>query len=162
MRRIRSHLTYANVMVTLLAFVVLAGGAAYAANTIFSSDIVNGEVKTADIGNDQVRSADVRDDTLANGGLGSVDIAPDSFQGADIVEGHAAQNVDAATVGGVQVRKINFQVGTGTGPTTVLNFGGLRDHRRVPELRRHPRRKGFHIEGQRDRSLLRWQYNGFQ
>jgi hypothetical protein len=41
-------LTYANVMVTLLTFVVLAGGAASAANTVFSSDIVNGEVKTLD------------------------------------------------------------------------------------------------------------------
>ena len=49
MRRIRSHLTYANVMVTLLAFVVLAGGTAFAANTVFSTDIVDGEVKAPTI-----------------------------------------------------------------------------------------------------------------
>jgi len=30
-------------------FLVLTGGAAYAANTVFSTDIVDGEVKTADI-----------------------------------------------------------------------------------------------------------------
>ena len=48
-RRLRPHLTYANVMVTLVAFVVLTGGAAYAANTVFSADIVDGEVKTADL-----------------------------------------------------------------------------------------------------------------
>ena len=108
----------------LALFLVLAGGVAYAANTVFSEDIINGEVKTADIGNDQVRSADVRDDTLANGGLGGADIAPDSLQGADIVEA-TLQNVDAGTVGGLQVRKINFQVPFGTGPTTVLDLAGL-------------------------------------
>jgi hypothetical protein len=78
MRKVRKHLTYANVMVTLLAFVVLAGGAAYAANTVFSRDIVDGEVKTADIGNNEVRSQDVRNDTLAGGGLTGVDIKNDS------------------------------------------------------------------------------------
>ncbi len=121
--RILGHLR-AQWMGALALFLVLTGGIAYAANTIASSDIINGEVKTADIGNDQVRSVDVRDDTLANGGLGSADIAPDSLQGADIVEG-TLQNVDAATVSGLQVRKINFQVPFGTGPTTVLDLAGL-------------------------------------
>src|SRR3954452_13135621 len=51
---IRSHLTYANVMVTLLAFVILGGGA-YAAfqlpkNSVRSPNIVNGQVKKKDIG----------------------------------------------------------------------------------------------------------------
>ena len=54
----RKHLTYANVMVTILAFIVL-GGAAYAANTVFSSDIVD----------NQVFSADVRNDSSAEAGL---------------------------------------------------------------------------------------------
>jgi hypothetical protein len=53
MHRIRSHLTYANVMVTLLAFVVLGGGA-YAAfhlpkNSVRSKNIVNGQVKAPDL-----------------------------------------------------------------------------------------------------------------
>jgi hypothetical protein len=55
----------------LALFLVVAGGTAYAANTVFSSDIVNGEVKAADIatgavhtseiGDNQVRSADVKE-----------------------------------------------------------------------------------------------------
>ena len=53
MRRwIRSHLTYANVTVTILLFLVLGGGGAYAltgSNTVFSDDIVNGQVKTQDL-----------------------------------------------------------------------------------------------------------------
>ena len=104
-----SRLTYANVVATLALVIAVAGGTAYAANTVFSSDIVNGEVKSADIGNNEVRSADVRDDTLAGGGLGSADIAKNSFRGPDIAES-ALQDVDAGTVGGLRVRKINFQV----------------------------------------------------
>jgi hypothetical protein len=54
MRRIRSHLTYANVMATLAVFLVLGGGA-YAAfhlpkNSVKSRNIVNGQVKTKDLG----------------------------------------------------------------------------------------------------------------
>ena len=78
MRRLRPHLTYANVMVTLLAIGALTGGVAYAANTIGSSDIINGQVKSPDIGTGQVQSVDVRDDTLANGGLTGADIADQS------------------------------------------------------------------------------------
>jgi hypothetical protein len=52
MRRIRSRLTYANVISTLALFLVLAGGSAVAlngSNTVFSDDIVNGQVKTQDL-----------------------------------------------------------------------------------------------------------------
>ena len=46
--RIRSRLTYANVVATLSLFLVLSGGTAVAltgSNTVFSDDIVNGQVK---------------------------------------------------------------------------------------------------------------------
>ena len=64
MRRIPRHLTYSNVMVTILAFIVLTGGTAVAldgTNTVHSGDIIN----------DEVRSIDVRNDTLSQGGLGA-------------------------------------------------------------------------------------------
>lgn len=53
MRRIRRHLTYANVMATIAVFVVLGGGA-YAAfklpkNSVRSKNIVNGQVKGDDV-----------------------------------------------------------------------------------------------------------------
>lgn len=86
MRELTRHLTYANVVSSLCLVLVLGGGAAYAANTVFSSDIVDGEVKSADIGNDQVRSADVRDHTRAGGGLTGVDILGDSLGGSEINE----------------------------------------------------------------------------
>jgi hypothetical protein len=52
MRRIRQHLTYANVMATIAVFLVLSGGTAVAlsgSNTVFSDDIVNGQVKPQDL-----------------------------------------------------------------------------------------------------------------
>ena len=48
----------------LALFLVLTGGVAYAANTVFSSDIVNGEVKSVDIGDNQVQGVDVKDRSL--------------------------------------------------------------------------------------------------
>jgi hypothetical protein len=89
MRPIRRHLTYSNVMVTILAFIVLTGGTAVAltgSNTVFSDDIVN----------NQVRSADVRDDTLSGpGGLRAVDLAPSSV-GASEVANRSLNDEDIA------------------------------------------------------------------
>jgi uncharacterized protein YjbI with pentapeptide repeats len=93
------HLTYANVMVTLLAIGALTGGVAYAANTVFSTDIVDGEVKTADLDTNSVRtsgiaagrvqSADVKNDSLTGGditdsSLTGTEIAHSSLTGADL------------------------------------------------------------------------------
>jgi hypothetical protein len=80
MRRIRRHLTYANVMATIAVFLVLSGGTAVAlsgSNTVFSDDIVN----------NQVQSVDVRDDTLSSGGLGAFDLKPNSVGGSEVRNG---------------------------------------------------------------------------
>jgi hypothetical protein len=82
---IRAHLTYANVMVTILAFVVLTGGTAVAlngSNTVQSDDLGPGaQVKAADIADNAVNSADI-----ANG----------QVKGADVAEGTLGQVPDAA------------------------------------------------------------------
>jgi hypothetical protein len=67
----RKHITYANVMATLAVVLVIGGGAAYAANTVFSTDIVDGEVKTADLASNGVRSV-----KIANGQVTPADLAP--------------------------------------------------------------------------------------
>ena len=81
---------------------ILGGGVAYAANTVFSTDIVNGEVKSVDIGNNQIVSADIRDDTVAGGGLGSQDIATNALQSADVANNSLrGTDVAEATLGRV-------------------------------------------------------------
>ena len=72
LRRFRPRLTYANVMVTIIAFIVLGGGA-YAAfhlpkNSVRSKNIVNGQVKQPDLaGPQKVKIAGLAD-TASNGG----------------------------------------------------------------------------------------------
>ena len=94
MRALRRNLTYANVTSTVAIVLVVGGGAAYAADTIGSSDIIdesilsqdikNSEVKTADIANNQVLPTDVRDDDLSNGGLEAADLAPGSVGTSEV------------------------------------------------------------------------------
>jgi hypothetical protein len=112
LRTVLTHLR-AQWMGALALLLVLAGGTAYAANTVFSGDIVNGEVKTVDLANravtmaklalDSVDSDTVADDSLGsrdlrnnaavqspdvrNESLSGVDIAPESLTGADIADG---------------------------------------------------------------------------
>ena len=78
MRHIRRHLTYANVMVTILAFVVFGGGTAVAlngSNTVQSDDLGPGaQVKAPDVADNAVNSADV-----VNGSIAGADIAPSAL-----------------------------------------------------------------------------------
>ena len=46
MGKFRPRLSYANVVSTLCLILVVGGGAAYAADTIGSEDIINGQVKS--------------------------------------------------------------------------------------------------------------------
>ena len=64
MRRIRDHMTYANVMATLAVFLVLGGGA-YAAihlprNSVSSRNIKNGEVKSQDVEDHGLSAKDLK------------------------------------------------------------------------------------------------------
>ncbi len=67
--RVRSHLTYANVMATVAVFIAL-GGASYAAfslpnDSVKSKHIKNGQVKTGDIRQDAIKGPKVADGSLA-------------------------------------------------------------------------------------------------
>jgi len=75
------------VVAYLALFVALGGTSAYAANTIFSADIVDGEVKSADIGNNEIGSADVKDNSINTFDVHSflgVDVVDESLTGFDI------------------------------------------------------------------------------
>ena len=74
--RLRARLTFANACSFLALLIALGTGSAYAANTVFSTDIVDGEVKTADLDSNAVRSTKI--------GTGQV---PNQDLGADAVDG---------------------------------------------------------------------------
>src|ERR687887_1655273 len=82
--RIRNHLQ-SNVVGYIALFLVLTGGTAYAldgSNTVFSDDIVNGEVKTPDLGTDAVTTG-----KILNGAVGTGDLANDAVQSNKIGNG---------------------------------------------------------------------------
>ena len=131
-QRIVSRLTYANIMSTLAVFLVVCGGTAYAANTVFSTDIVNGEVKNPDLATDSVSSAkiaadgvsvtDLRDDAVTSakiltGGVDNVDlasdsvtaakVAPDSLTGAQILENSLTKVPDTDKVDGLHAHQLS-------------------------------------------------------
>ncbi len=70
-----SRFSYANVMSTLAVLIALVGGgAAYAAATVGSRDVIN----------NSLRSVDIKDDSSERGGLQSEDIAADALTENDL------------------------------------------------------------------------------
>ncbi len=83
-----------NLIASVALFVAL-GGSAYAADTVFSTDIVDGEVKTADVQDEGLTGTDIGgltgadvDDNSLNGddvrGLTGADVQNDSLTGDDV------------------------------------------------------------------------------
>ena len=104
----RTRITYANVVSTLCLFLLLAGGTAYAldgSNTVFTDDIVNGDVKVADIGQGAVAT-----DEIANGQVKAADLGDGEVKAAEIASGQvsadelAANSVRSDEVADGQVR----------------------------------------------------------
>jgi hypothetical protein len=88
LRKLRPRSIY-DVFAVLALVVAVGGTSAYAANTVFSSDIVDGEVKTADIGNGEVKSVDVKDESLTTFDISTMlgaDVVDNSLTGADVDE----------------------------------------------------------------------------
>jgi hypothetical protein len=120
LRKLRSRLTYANVVATLALFVAL-GGTAYAVNTVGSSDIIDGQVKSVDIGNGEVNSADVKDQSLT-----TFDVS--TFLGADIVDG-SLEDQDIAEGTFVNfLASINSVGAHNCGYNTVAGVNAAGDH----------------------------------
>jgi hypothetical protein len=124
MRSFRRHLTYANVMSSIAVFAVLATGGAYAADTIFSEDIVDGEVTVADIGTAAVGSGEV-----INNALTSSDIGAQAVGTSEITNGAVgALDLGADAVGSVNV-PFNALVGGDIDESTLAKvpFAGHAD-----------------------------------
>jgi hypothetical protein len=115
-------------MSCIAVFIALATGGAYAANTIFSTDIVDGEVKSADIGDDEIRARDVLNETLGSGdvlnnSLRAADIAPDEIDTSEIApDAVTGDEVVESTLGKVPSAGDADTVGAAT-PEQLMSFG---------------------------------------
>jgi hypothetical protein len=130
LRRLRRHMTYANVTATLALFFALAGGSAYAVNewdgsniqdetltgadvrdeTIAGTDITNESIASEDIDDFSIRGGDMALNTLTgstiqNGSLTGDQISNSSLTGSDVATG-SIQGIDLRdnNVGGEDVR----------------------------------------------------------
>jgi len=121
--RIRSRLTYANVVATLALFLVLSGGTAVAltgSNTVFSDDIVNGQVKGVDVLDGTLTGGDVKESSLGKvpqaGNADTVDGLDSTHFGVGVMGGlMKAVNINAVA-SGIQWAPIGASTATATGP----------------------------------------------
>jgi len=111
--RLRPRLTYSNVMLTLLTFVVLGGGA-YAAHThkIGAKDLRNGAVTgpkirgqavaAGKLRNDAVRSAKIQDGAVGTAALADGSVTGDKVDESTLGKVPSAEQADdAAALGGI-------------------------------------------------------------
>jgi hypothetical protein len=96
LRKLSRHVRQ-NAVAWLALFVALGGTSAYAANTVFSTDIVDGEVKAPDIAANAVDSARVRDNTINTFDVHSFigdDIVDETITGADVADTSSLRSDD--------------------------------------------------------------------
>ncbi len=119
LRKLRPRSIY-DVFALLALVVALGGTSAYAANTIFSTDIVDGQVKSVDVGDNEIKSADVKDQSLT-----TFDVS--TFLGADIVDGSltSADVAPGTFVGGRGQLLSNRIVTVPSNNRTLLTVPGL-------------------------------------
>lgn len=102
--RLRAYIRQHHIGLIAL-FLVLTGGSAYAldgSNTVFSDDIVNGEVKEADVGQGAVASPEVKNDSIVAG-----DVAPNSLTSPRIADGSlTGGDVASDSVTGTDIRAL--------------------------------------------------------
>ncbi|MGE5636115.1 MAG: hypothetical protein ACM3UV_04130 [Nocardioidaceae bacterium] len=92
--------------VACLALFVAMGGAAYAAATIGSADIIDDSIRSRDVRNEDLRGRDIADSSLGtsdviNDSLRGRDVRRDSLDGTDINEDSLGTVPDAAKLGGI-------------------------------------------------------------
>ncbi len=117
LRRVLGHMRH-NVVAYLALFIALGGTSAYAANTVFSTDIVDGEVKSVDVGDGEIKSADVKDQSLT-----TFDVS--TFLGADVVDNTlTGDDIDESTLN-LTAEAVHLVPASGTNGFT--NFWGNDD-----------------------------------
>ena len=99
--RARRFFTFANVVASLALFVALGTGTAYAANTVFSTDIVDGQVKTPDIADNAVITTKIPVGAIGtgrilDGTIANVDIAAGAVKSNSVLD-ESLTSADLAT-----------------------------------------------------------------
>jgi hypothetical protein len=128
-KQIRKRITYANVMSSIAVFLVLGGGAAYAAKKIGSNEIKGNSITTGKIKKEAVSASKIKKNSvttakIANGAvtgaklnLGTIGAVPNAV--------HATSADNANTVGGQSATRIFAKLADGSGTATIANIAGF-------------------------------------
>jgi hypothetical protein len=129
--KLRTRITYANVMSSLAVFLVLGGASAYAANKIGSNQIKSNAITTGKIKKEAVSAAKIKKNAITTAKIknGAVD-------GAKVKDGSlTGTEINASTLGTVplasksgkteQIANIFFTANEGDPKQTILNLSGL-------------------------------------
>jgi hypothetical protein len=132
LRKIGKRLTYANVVSSIAVFLVLGGGAAFAAshlgkNSVGSKQLKKNSVTTAKIKKNAVTEAKLKDQSVTgtkvkDQSLTGAKVQDQSLTGADIKLSTLGTVPSAASANGL-VGRTPFSVFTGPGLTTLVTVG---------------------------------------
>jgi hypothetical protein len=127
---LRAHLTYANVMVTILAFIVLGGGTALAAviitdNSQVARDTISGHnPPTGDLSN--IISGSVNGQDLAARAVSGGKLANNSIGGSKVIDGSlTGADVASNSLTGAQIDESTLGEVPGAQGAEVAEIGGL-------------------------------------
>ena len=120
-RRIRRALTFANVCSFLALTIALGTGTAYAANTVFSTDIVDGEVMNADLASNAVSSAKIANQAVKTTDLGDAAVTAAKIGDGEVTSSKiAAGAVDTLSILNGTISSTDIAASTITG-SNILN-----------------------------------------
>ena len=97
MKQLRKRLTYANVMSSIAVFLVLGGGAAFAANqlgknSVGSKQLKKNAVTAAKIKNNAITTAKIRNGAVTGGKLANGSVTTDKIGGGAVTTDRVAEN----------------------------------------------------------------------
>lgn len=134
MRQIRKRLTYANVMSSLAVFLVVAGGAAFAAtqlpkNSVGTKQLKKGAVKTSKLGTKTVKTGKLAKDAVStsriqDNAVTGTELADDSVTSTKIAAGSVTQEeLATGSVGAAQLRDITVVSATSAAVANGVSAG---------------------------------------
>lgn len=136
MKMLRGQLTYANVMSTIAVFLLLGGGAAFAAsklgkNSVSTKQIKNNAVTTAKIKNEAVTTEKIKDASitspkLANGSVGGAQLQANSVNGGNVQAGSlTGSDINQSTLTSVRASNVTGVALSGNCEAEVPFPGGV-------------------------------------
>ncbi len=107
MRRLRDNLTYANVMSTAAVFLVLSGGAAYAASHLGKNSIGSKQLKKNAVTTSKIKNAAVTGEKLAAGSVGGAQLQANSVSGDNVQAGSlTGSDINQSTLSSVRASNV--------------------------------------------------------